>query len=319
MDLLSSMLVGVLSLSSNLASPETKSGISIEEKCAYYTSLVRDYDYTKYDSIRFNYEDGPTFLDTELENVTAERYKPICDEWDSEPMYNDGDGHSTNGIYGCDDRYEVPSASHLNWPYSAVCTVKTKYSNTGYFYGTGAMVGPNVFLTASHCVYNSTYGWPTELKVYPGYYNDTPSSYGYASMTDATIGVYFNTGDSNDDWAIIGLDSNIGNQVGYFGVEAASLYANDTIRNIAYQGDKYGLTDTLGGAYIIETFKFYHRVDAVSGSSGSPIFKQNSMNICGIHSAGIHQTDFDYNIACRITTYLESWVSSAINDWAIDD
>ena len=51
-----------------------------------------------------------------------------------------------------------------------------------------------------------------------------------------------------------------------------------------------------------------HIIDVIAGSSGSPIFKGNSMNITGIHSAGIHEDNMDYNIACRVSKYL-------VNDW----
>ena len=104
------------------------------------------------------------------------------------------------------------------------------------------------------------------------------------------------------------LNADIGNTVGYFGLECADLSSGTELKNIAYNGTTRLMSYTYGRAYDVEAYKFYHRINAIAGSSGSPIFKERSMNICGIHSAGIHNPGFDYNIACRVSNYL-------VNDW----
>lgn len=296
----------------------------IEEKCLDYTKMVKESDYTKYDSVYFDYENGPVFLDTELENITENDYKNR-----PESFFNDSPSSTQNlrdasGIFYPDTRVSLTSTQCASYPYTAVCKILREYVDgdgiTWYAGGTGALVGPNVFLTASHCVYDENLGWPTKFEVYPAYYYGENLNYGHASMVGASVGVVFNTHDANDDWAIVRLDWNIANTVGwYFDVVCENLSDNQMARNIAHQDDRGCLTDAYGTIDTVYTYKFYHTIDAYSGASGSPIFKQNSLNICGVHSAGIHNNYIDTNTAYRVSTYLETWVADDIIDWAIDD
>lgn len=281
------------------------------KKCEY-SELVKNTDYTSYDEIYYDFKNEPTFLDTERENLTSNQFNPY-DESTSNVLfaYDDGNGHSTDGIYGNDDRKFLNASQYLQWPYRGVCQIFMDFYNSSgeieTYIGTGALIGPNMLLTASHCVYSTELGWSTVVRAYPAYRNGS-SKYSYASSIAAVIGVYYNTSDSNDDWAIIKLDSNIGNEVGYYGLEVAEIETETELKNVAYNGTTGLMSETLGQVYIAETYKFFHRIDAIAGSSGSPIFKGNSMNITGIHSAGIHEDNMDYNIACRVSKYL-------VNDW----
>lgn len=289
----------------------------LEKKLSYdkarnYFQMVVDKDYSSYDEIYYDFKNEPLFLDTVRPNLTVETYKPyVPSKSNIQFMYDDGNGISTNGIYGIDDRTFLSSSQYTVWPYRAVCQLEMdfydKNGNIVTYLGSGALVGPNILLTASHCVYSTELGWSSVVRAYPGYRAGI-QNYSYASSTAAVIGLYFNTSDSNDDWALIKLNSNIGDTVGYFGLECADINNRTELRNIAYNGATGLMSNTYGRAYGVETYKFYHRIDAIAGSSGSPIFKGHSMNISGIHSAGIHNTDFDYNVACRVSNYL-------VNDW----
>lgn len=283
-----------------------------------YNEIVLTQNRSSYDSVYFDYEDGPRFIDSEIPNPSDQTINTTSRD-DIQFMYDDGDGTSTNGIYGNDDRTFLDSLDSIEWPYCAVCQIFATYStgsSTITYLSTGSLVGSNVLLTAAHCVYNDTYGWPTNFVVYPGYCEGY-YEFGSATMVASYIGNYFNTFDSNDDWAFVKLDWNIGDETGYYSVQNVSLSYGDTGRNIAYQGSSYCMSNTLGGIYGVYDYKFYHRIDAVAGSSGSPIFKSGSLAVCGIHSAGIHTQNFDYNIACRITLYLQSLCQTLRNQWAI--
>ena len=320
---LSIFAVGLLSISSFFSFQQDSKDLSREEKCLKYTKIVEESDYTKYDTVYFDYENGPTFLDTELDNITENEYKNRPDFSYHNEIKRENSTRDSSGLYPDSIRYLVSQSDCSTWPYVAVCRIKSKYidGNGVAWYGdaTGALVGPNVFLTASHCVYDDVLGWPVEFNVYPAYYYGENLSIGHASMVAAYVGVVFNTHLANDDWAIVRLDWNIGNVTGYFSVVNESLSINQMARNIAHQSDLGRLTDAEGPIVYVDTYIFYHRISAVTWASGSPIFKQNTLNVCGIHSAGIHENGIDVNTACRVSSYIESWVAGNIIDWAIDD
>ncbi|GEM_PF-5703927 len=50
---------------------------------------------------------------------------------------------------------------------------------------------------------------------------------------------------------------------------------------------------------------------------GAPIFYGNTNYIVGIHSGGIHNWLINYNVAYRISSYIESWIINARVDWAL--
>lgn len=322
--LISTLISCFLSVSSLSLLNHSSNNKAREEKCKNYTKIVKDYDYTKYDSIYFDYENGPIFLDTDLENITKEGYENRPEIFYNDEAREGTPSRDSTGIFYPDTRVNVSETNCSTWPYNAVCRIHSTYvdeaSNYYTYISTGALVGPNIFLTASHCVYNESYGWPVEFNVYPGYYYGENALYGHASMIGANVGVIFNTHDANDDWAIVRLNWNIANTVGgYFGVVCENLTANQEVRNIGHQGDRLCLTDAYGPIQTVFPYKFYHTVDAYAGASGSPLFKTYSTNICGIHSAGIHNGTIDVNTAYRVSTYLETWVADDIIDWAIND
>lgn len=161
--------VGLLSISSFFSFQQDSKDLSREEKCLKYTKIVEESDYTKYDTVYFDYENGPTFLDTELDNITENEYKNRPDFSYHNEIKRENSTRDSSGLYPDSIRYLVSQSDCSTW------------------------------------------------------------------------------------------------------------------------------------------------------ASGSPIFKQNTLNVCGIHSAGIHENGIDVNTACRVSSYIESWVAGNIIDWAIDD
>lgn len=271
------------------------------------------YEYGKYP--QFKYEET---LDFEREHNDCDLGGCILD-MDTSGYTND------DGIYN-HNLQDVSSAQLTQFPYSGVVQIVAGYDSNGdgnadlWGLGTGALVGPNILLTASHVVYSADYGWPISTTVYVET-NGQPiasTSIDSAQVLAYNVGVFYNTHDHSDDWAYCKLNKNLGNTYGYFEVVNHSMAKQDNIKMIAYQKSFGYMTYASDKVrHTLTNYKFYHRIDALSGSSGAPIFYGNTDYIVGIHSAGIHNWLTDYNIACRISSYIESWIINARVDWAL--
>ena len=133
-------------------------------------------------------------------------------------------GHTVNPrlIFGDDERCVLTNpTSYSLFPYRAVCYIKAYDTNSSsWHYGTGVLVGPSTVLTACHVIYKKDKTWYQNYEIIPGAYcinGSVQSAYPtISSFNKLTVGNYRDTGNFNDDWAILDLNSDIGNTVGYF-------------------------------------------------------------------------------------------------------
>ena len=223
---------------------------------------------------------------------------------------------NTRQVIGTDDRVVVPNNSMTSYPYRMVCRIEVKYDeepNVVYL-GTGFLVGPSTIMTACHVVYDAAYGFFNSISFAFGAYKDDTTGlmvYPYGKITSwssASVGSYYGTGSTNDDWAIIDLNSDIGNTIGYFGL-TASLSDNDSLRLYGYSGDLDGnLAYSDGVASSVQTYKFNHTCDTTGGASGAPVCVNN------VVVAGIHHGKYEnINSACKISSYIVGWIDERIN------
>ncbi|OPD49282.1 trypsin-like serine peptidase [Bacillus thuringiensis] len=136
---------------------------------------------------------------------------------------------------------------------------------------TGAMVGPKTLVTAAHCVIDGT----RTMTVSPGK-NETKNPYGIANIRQVHISPDYVTGrSSNDDWAVINIDKELGNKTGWFNYNTG-LPSGD-IAVTGYPIDKGGSQMWTGKGRIQRTSgnTVYHDVDTNGGQSGAPIYHNN--------------------------------------------
>lgn len=211
-------------------------------------------------------------------------------------------------IFGEDDRTILPTNMYNLFPYRTVCLIHAYFGTTVYA-GTGVLVGPSTVLTCSHLLYND--GWPSEVRVYPAAHQTDiglMAPYGTFYSENITIGVYFRTLDPADDWAIVDLDYHIGQNIGYMGVSSA-LSNGDDVRLYGYHGDLNArLAYGPGEVTSVETFKFRHNCDAISGSSGGPV-TTNWSTVVGIHHGGYNN---NWDQACKVSDYIVTWIEERI-------
>ena len=211
-------------------------------------------------------------------------------------------------IFGEDDRTILPTNMYNLFPYRTVCLIHAYFGTTVYA-GTGVLVGPSTVLTCSHLLYND--GWPSEVRVYPAAHQTDiglMAPYGTFYSENITLGVYFRTLDPADDWAIVDLDYHIGQNIGYMGVSSA-LSNGDEVRLYGYHGDLNArLAYGPGEVTSVETFKFRHNCDAISGSSGGPV-TTNWSTVVGVHHGGYNN---NWDQACKVSDYIVTWIEERI-------
>lgn len=223
---------------------------------------------------------------------------------------NPNDYLSPTLIFGEDDRTILPTNMYNLFPYRTVCLIHAYFGTTVYA-GTGVLVGPSTVLTCSHLLYND--GWPSEVRVYPAAHQTDiglMAPYGTFYSEKMTIGVYFRTLDPADDWAIVDLDYHIGQNIGYMGV-SSDLSNGDEVRLYGYHG---GLNARMaygpGEVTSVETFKFRHNCDAISGSSGGPV-TTNWSTVVGVHHGGYNN---NWDQACKVSDYIVTWIEERIHE-----
>ncbi|PFE09468.1 trypsin-like serine peptidase [Bacillus cereus] len=174
-------------------------------------------------------------------------------------------------VWGNDTRTRVTgTTAEPNRAIVQLDGVLNKENNNEYIC-TGAMVGPKTLVTAAHCVINGT----LTMTVSPGK-NETKNPYGTAKIRQVHISPNYVTGrSSNDDWAVINIDKELGNKTGWFNYNTG-LPPGD-IAVTGYPIDKGGSQMWTGKGRIQRTSgnTVYHDVDTNGGQSGAPIHQNN--------------------------------------------
>lgn len=178
----------------------------------------------------------------------------------------------------------------------------TSNNITSNTYGTCAIVGPNVGLTAAHCVFDQNNGNAIKKNwtIYPGCNgldeNRNPIYYGTACGWDEVYysSKWMETHSNEYDWAICVLQSDVGNQLGWFGVQSYgsnSELNNVNVRTYGYPGDtNYGFFSDARYQYttgekIMSVSDRYFKYSGwtFGGFSGGPITRISDNYIVGVH------------------------------------
>ena len=212
-------------------------------------------------------------------------------------------------IIGTDDRFRVDNTT--SFPYSAIAYMEMTWANGASYIGSAWMYGPNVAMTAGHCLYSSEDGgWPEKVVIYPGR-NGSSSPFGSANAV--TIHVpenYANNGDTNFDWGLIELDKNIGTETGYFGASwQLDSLTGTNVSVTGYPGEKYRelwkMNDNIKSS---RENKIEYTIDTTGGQSGCPVYLEDDYLSVAIHTNG----DFfkRSNKATRITKGIFDFMES---------
>lgn len=228
-------------------------------------------------------------------------------------------------VIGNDDRQAVLNTTAF--PARAIVQILfSKREGLGQNLCTGAMVAPDLVLTAGHCVHGGTTmgRWFTDFDVYPG--RNTGSKpfgsckavtlYALRGWTSATL-----VSESRlHDLGAIRLDCTVGERTGWFGIAPLpdeSFGQPSTVQG--YAGDK----PPAGRQWIsvdqfraVELDKAFYENDTFGGTSGSPVFTGTDYSIGCVHTNGLHGTGnwSQFNACTRMTPERLSTIIGWIED-----
>ncbi len=216
---------------------------------------------------------------------------------------------TNEGIIDSDDQFPVPDVSKT--PYRQIVQLNALHEDGYRYVGSGAMIAPNLILTAAHNVYDRKTGkWATYVKATP-----TPSRNGgdrlpYGSY-DAENYVIFDEyrtqsqelSEYQYDMAVIRLNQAVDSRVGELRIAKTSTVG----QHIQIPGyplespQKFGVMYTMfGDIESIDNKLLRYQIDTEGGQSGSPVLNEQG-EIIGVHIAGFSNgSTYVYNGARRV-------------------
>ncbi|MBE6049751.1 MAG: trypsin-like serine protease [Clostridium sp.] len=213
-------------------------------------------------------------------------------------------------IIGNDDRSKITDTK--KFPYSAICYIRISYANGRNYIGTAWMYSKNMAITAGHCVYSAADGgWPKSITVIPGANgNKAPFGSVQAKALHCPSGFTAN-GNSNYDFGIIELNSNIGEKTGYFGAEwIKSSSKGSDVTVTGYPGEKSKTLWTMTGPIdTVTTNRYLYKVDTTGGQSGCPVYRKSGSNYraVSIHTTGSSTQNGSTRITKSIFDYINKF------------
>lgn len=233
---------------------------------------------------------------------------------DSEPVKG---RYQIQKVFGADDRVQILSTHQ--YPWRTQCKLYMRFPSGNWYSGSATMVGYKYALTAGHCVYDASEGgWANYIQVVPGL-DGTYMPYGaaYAVKLRSYKG-WTQYGKYDHDFALITLDRNIGNTVGWLGYGYWSSLGGVTTHIAGYPGDKGGITLWYDSDPVQTTTskRVYYWTDTNKGQSGSGVYRiiDGNRYVFAVHSGYNTHWFTEYNRGTRIDSTkfnsIKSWIAS---------
>lgn len=275
----------------------------LEEKLEEEDEIIC-YDATTNETTKVNMEEIRQVLKLQknIQTNTTSSYIPVADRYPTKP-------EMMPYASGSMDRITDTFVS----PYKQICRLKFNSSDGsgGVHYGTGTLIGKNILLTCSHCVFDDENNNQKYLNwtAYPGY-NGNQYLQGKSGWKRVySSGKWMENHSYEYDWAICILESDLGTNLGWLGLQSYgqnSHMFNVPVKVVGYPGDTtYGFNMNANYQYetgdkIITAYDRYFNYSGwtLGGFSGGPI-RRSDDRIVGVHF-GISNATGD-PIGVRIT------------------
>ncbi len=235
-------------------------------------------------------------------------------------------------VIGDDDRTLIENTT--DFPYRTTGKVlmvfndiynnSTGQTSTRRFIGTGFLEGPDLLVTAGHCLYGDVttddyddgiYNprFPDEMYFYPGLNGNGNEPYGSVEVERIYLedSYYLNL---EKDWGCCKLSEKIGNTTGYMGKISNFFVEDYPVVSFGYPGSKDGYMYEAAGVITGMTddgYSYKTTLDTEGGQSGSPyrIERNGSYYVCGIHTYSVGTS---YTGGTRIDNFMFHFMNSFV-------
>jgi len=224
----------------------------------------------------------------------------------------EGQPLGAESVIGPDGRTRVTPTT--GYPARAIGQIEGFDNEAGGFTCTGWLIDANTILTSGHCLYppgTSLDNIAESIEFFPGR-NRTIDPWGSCfGLNGWSPTAWIQNETPNADYAIIQLDCDIGDTVGWFGffsLPGAGDLLHRRARVQGYPGDRpagthSGMSDRIERS---QAKMVFYDIDTAAGQSGSPVWwtRASCGGPCGmaVHSYGVGVGGLNFNSAARITT-----------------
>lgn len=290
-------------------------------------------------TLSFFYFDQSTMTSTSTRASSAQsNVKTYVDEFGNISLYTEpyipadaSVSAGARGIIGEDERTKVDDPTQ--WPYRATGYLRMTYRNvlntvtgnyvTRTYRGTAFLEGPNLMVSAGHCLYGDVTNdgdyqdnlfnprFPDEITYYPAR-NGNQTPYGSVAVTEIHLEKSYYT-NCEKDWGCCTLATNIGNSTGWYGKISNYYVSGKEVNTWGYPGTKgYEMWKATGTLTAFESNGIYYRynMDTEGGQSGSPVRVDldTGSYVCGIHT----YSTGSYNGGPRIDSFMFAYLNSFV-------
>ncbi len=223
-------------------------------------------------------------------------------------------------IKGVDDRVLITPTT--TYPWRTIVKLRMEFPS-GQYMASGFLIDGDHVLTAGHCVYNADLGeWATSIEVIPAMDEGYSPYYHAWAISMAISADWGDYGWYEEDFAVISLDRNIGDILGWMNqryvFEAdADVYTN-LVNTAGYPGDLDGgdnmyFTEDWGES--ADYYNHFYWLDTYGGQSGSPVwyYDVDDPTVISIATYGEESDDVP-NFGTRLSGYWVGIVNDAFGD-----
>ena len=190
------------------------------------------------------------------------------------------EGALPNVVIGNDDRKEVSDTKQA--PSKWVGKLHATTQSGGSSYCTASLISKDTVITAGHCVAKGQSKW-----TFAAGENKGQQPYGTAAAKQIWYDKKY--GETGHDWAVIKLDSAVGEKTGWFGMNVPDTQklVDQYATVIGYPGDKDGDTQWADQNKVMKVTdrQVVYQTDTFNGQSGSSVVNDTS-TIFAIHTGG---------------------------------
>ncbi len=190
------------------------------------------------------------------------------------------EGAAPNVVIGNDDRKEITDTKQA--PSKWVGKLHATTQSGGSSYCTASLISKDTVITAGHCVAKGQSKW-----TFAAGENKGQQPYGTAAAKQIWYDKKY--GETGHDWAVIKLDSAVGEKTGWFGMNVPDTQklVDTQATVIGYPGDKDGGAQWADRNKVMKVTdrQVVYQTDTFNGQSGSSVMDDKSM-IFAIHTGG---------------------------------